>query len=270
MNGPKVYNNFIEYAEGHHSSNHAISAGTYPPFFTQPFGLRSITVNNTILLRGKSGAIGAGNSDVYGNIAYRPGNFEGIWENQPPKTNPHGSTTPYVLSDRNIWFDPTGEARFGIVGLGQGQYSITAWKKAGYDLNSVFADPKVNPDGTLQPGSPAIGLAPVQTFFSDDFNGTPRGPGPWDAGAFKFGSVSPTPTPTPTPTPLPTPTPAPTAVPTPLPIPLPTPIPTPTQIPTPLPTPTPSPTPPIEGMWNVSGTVIKTQSGFRIDLFIED
>ena len=45
---------------------------------------------------------------------------------------------------------------------------------------------------------------------------------------------------------------------------------TPTPIPTPVPKPTPSPTPPIEGMWNVSGTVIKTQSGFRIDLVIED
>ena len=33
---------------------------------------------------------------------------------------------------------------------------------------------------------------------------------------------------------------------------------------------TPAPTPIEEGMWNVSGTVIKTPSGFRIDLFIED
>ena len=53
-------------------------------------------------------------------------------------------------------------------------------------------------------------------------------------------------------------------------VPAPTPTPVPTPIPTPEPISTPAPTPIEEGMWNVSGTVIKTPSGFRIDLFIED
>ena len=144
----------------------------------------------------------------------------------------------------------------------------------GYDVKSHFGDPKLNANGTLQAGSPAIGFAPTQTFFNDDFNRNIRTErdGRVETGdrplhlpqlyAFNLRQLLPRP--------LPTPTPVPVAVPTPLPIPLPTPIPSPTQVPTQLPTPTPSPTPPIEGMWNVSGTVIKTQSGFRIDLLIED
>ena len=90
-----------------------------------------------------------------------------------------------------------------------------------------------------------------------DYYGNPRPTsGNWTIGAFEDVSK-------PTPVPAPTPVPTPTATPAPTPIPIPTP---------PIPTPksTPAPTPIEEGMWNESGTVIKTPSGFRIDLFIDD
>ena len=184
VNGPKVYNNFIEFAAGHHSANSAISNGTYPDFFKQPFGMRSVTANNTVILSGKSSAIGAGFSDVYGNVVVKAGNFEGIWQNQAPNSN-----GPYVRSNYNIWHGP-GDARFGIVGLNQGQYTFAAWKNMGFDLNSLLTDPMVNANGTLKAGSPAIGFAPTQTFFNDDINGNVRTP-PWDAGAFKYGAAGP-------------------------------------------------------------------------------
>jgi hypothetical protein len=266
VNGPRIYNNFLEYLPGHRTSNAAITAGTFPQFANEPFGLRALVVNNTIKMGGGATAISSSFAEVRGNVVSLPANFMSIWQ----RANP-GPQGPYMIIDNNVYYDPSGSARFGVVGVGEGQYTIDQWKSMlGHDIQSVFGNPMINSNGTLQQGSPAIGLAPIQTLFSDDFNGNAR-TGNWDAGAFEFGAA-PTPTPTPViptptpPTPLPTPTPGPTVAPTPLPIPLPTP----TQIPTPLPTPTPSPTPPIEGMWNVSGTVIKTQSGFRIDLVIED
>jgi hypothetical protein len=67
--------------------------------------------------------------------------------------------------------------------------------------------------------------------------------GNWDIGAYELGGTMPVPAPTATPVVTPTPVPVPTV--------------------------TPTPTPTVEGTWPVSGTVIKTQSGFRIDLVIE-
>jgi hypothetical protein len=248
VNGPKIYNNWIEYAPGHSTSNAAITAGTYPSYANESFGLRALIANNTIVQFGNATAISTSFADIKGNVIDRPHNFLSIWQNADP-----GPQGPYILSDRNVWYDPTSEARFGIVGVKQGENTIEAWQAKGFDLASIFADPKLNANGTLQTGSPAIGFAPTQTVFNDDINGNPRTV-PWDAGAFKSGSAGPAPTPTPIPGATPTPTPSPT----------PPPLPTPTAVAT------PSPTPPIEGMWNVSGTVIKTQSGFRIDLFKED
>ena len=252
VNGARIYNNFLEYAPGHHSSNSCITAASHPSFIGASFGLPTWIVNNTIKGAGASGGIATAFANVFGNVFFGTTSYMTAFR-QP------GSE---LKIDRQVyWGAPFSNTddEFGVTGNQQGIYRLPTWRGFGYDVNSLVADPKLNANGTLQAGSPAIGFAPTQTFFNDDFHGNARTV-PWDAGAFESGSTGP----------LPTPTPVPAAVPTPLPIPLPTPIPSPTQVPTQLPTPTPSPTPPIEGMWNVSGTVIKTQSGFRIDLFIED
>lgn len=116
------------------------------------------------------------------------------------------------------------------------------------DHDTIWVDPMLNDDFTLQAGSPCIDAGIALTEFDTDYFGTirPQGSG-WDIGAHEFGGPTPTVTPTytPTPTPIPqtpTPTPTPTATATPLP---PTPSPTATATPTPEPTviPTPAPTP---------------------------
>ena len=248
VNGAKVYNNFLETAPGDRTANQPITAGTHPSFIGTSFGLPTLIVNNTIKAGGKSGGIATSFANVFGNVVYNTTTY--VTAYRQPGTE--------LKIDKNVyWGAPFGatDDEFGVTGTGQGIYRTSQWQGLGYDVNSIFVDPKLNANGTLQAGSPAIGLAPTQTFFNDDFYGKPRS-APWDAGAIEFGKTDPLPKPTPTPIPGPTPTPTST--------------PTPTPLPTPTLVATPSPTPPIEGMWNVSGTVIKTQSGFRIDLVIED
>ena len=52
---------------------------------------------------------------------------------------------------------------------GQGIYRLPQWQALGYDQNSIVVDPKLNENGTLKAGSPAIGFAPTHTIFNDDF-----------------------------------------------------------------------------------------------------
>ena len=210
INGCKVYNNLLEYAPGHHSSNPCILAGTYIGFIGTSFGLQSYVVNNTIMGRGtKSGAIASAFAIVQGNVATGMGSYISVYRGPGTELN----------IDKNVFFGASDD-EFGVVGNGQGIYRTSRWQELfGYDKNSIFADPKLNANGTLQSGSPAIGLAPVQSIFTNDFNGNPR-TGTWDAGAFEFGGSSSGggSAPTPTPAPNPTPTPAPNPTPTPAPI----------------------------------------------------
>ena len=265
INGAKVYNNILDKGQLMHDSNPVITAGTHETIINQPFGLTTIIANNTIIHHDgdtdRSGGIAGWNALVQGNIVYHTHSYLSFGDNDTFSQGPKDNSSNF-----NIYFGSTDNGPFGITGTtGNGIYSVSAWQNTPYDHQSLFnVDPKLvkttDPiDAHLQSGSPAIGLAPTQTFFSDDFYGNQR-TAPWDAGAVEFNGTPPAPTPAPTPTPIPSPTLLPT----------PTPTPTPTPLPTPTPPPTPAPTPIVEGMWNVSGTVIKTQSGFRIDLFIED
>ncbi len=210
INGCKVYNNLLEYAPGHQSSNPCILAGTYIGFIGTLFGLQSYIVNNTIIGNGTlSAAIGTAFAVVQGNVA--TGMHSYISAYRQPGTE--------LTIDRNVFFGASDD-EFGVVGNEQGIYRIPKWQSFGYDVHSVFADPKLNANGTLQSGSPAIGLAPVQSIFTNDFNGNPR-TGTWDAGAFEFGGPSSGGgggvVPTPTPGPVSTPTPPPSGSPTPAP-----------------------------------------------------
>ena len=202
INGAKIYNNFLEFAPGHHSSNPAITAATHPSFIGTSFGQPTLIANNTIKGGATSGAIGTAFATVEGNVISGMGSYISV-DRQPG---------PELKIDRNVFFGSSDD-EFGVVGNGQGIYRTEQWQALGYDVNSKFADPKLNANGTLQSGSPAIGLAPVQSVFNNDFNGNARS-NPWDAGAFEFGSSgggggsAPTPTPGPTPGPSPAATPA--------------------------------------------------------------
>ena len=211
INGCKVYNNLLEYAPGHHSSNPAITAATHPNFIGTSFGLPTLIANNTIKGGATSGAIATAFAIVQGNVAAGMGSYISVYR------EPGNELT----IDKNVFFGATND-EFGVTGNGQGIYRTPRWQELfGYDKNSIFADPKLNANGTLQSGSPAIGLAPAQSAFNDDFNRNVR-TGAWDAGAFEFGSSggggsAPTPTPvsSPSPTPVSSPTPTPTATPSP-------------------------------------------------------
>ena len=224
INGAKIYNNFLEFAQGHHSSNHAITAATHPSFIGTSFGQPTLIANNTIKGSGMSGAISTAFATVQGNVVAGMHSYIGAY--RQPGTE--------LSIDKNVFFGATDD-EFGVTGNGLGIYRIDQWQALGYDVHSKFQDPKLNANGTLQAGSPAIGFAPVQSIFTNDFNGKPR-TGTWDAGAFEFGASTtgggsaPTPTPsfdtdsdtdsgfdsTPTPASTPTATPSPASTPVPL------------------------------------------------------
>ena len=58
-------------------------------------------------------------------------------------------------SDYNLYWTTGVLGGFGYSGTRRATW--TDWNTAGYDLHGINADPKINADGTLQPGSPAIG-----------------------------------------------------------------------------------------------------------------
>ena len=175
VNGAKIYNNFLEFAPGHHSSNPAITAATHPSFIGTSFGQPTLIANNTIKGGETSGAIGTAFATVQGNVISGMGSYISVVR-QPGHE---------LKIDRNIFFGADDD-EFGVIGSGQGIYRTAQWQALGYDVNSKFVDPKLNANGTLQSGSPAIGLAPVQSVFNNDYNGNARS-NPWDAGAFEFG-----------------------------------------------------------------------------------
>ena len=200
-------------APGHWTSNAAISINQGTGWSTGEGP--GLVANNTVLVHGDSPATayGATHHSVIGNVC------SGL---------AYGATlepTSVGIVDYNVYWGRASDG--GKIEFYDGQNvhgSLSSWQsRTGRDLHSVNADPKLNPNGTLQAGSPAIGRAPSQAaIFTDDFYGNQR-TGTWDAGAFEFGGSSsgggsaPTPTPgqTPTPTPGPTPTPASTPTPTP-------------------------------------------------------
>ena len=233
INGAKVYNNILEKGPLMHDSNPVITAGTHPTIINQSFGVRTIIANNTIIHHDgdsdRSGGIATSNGIVQGNIVYHVRTYLNFQDNRSFAQGPKDNSANF-----NVYFGSTDNGPFGITGsVGQGIYSVSAWQNnTPYDDQSLF---NVNPrlvrttdpiDAHLQAGSPAIGLAPMQSFFSDDFYGKVR-TAPWDAGAVEFNGTAPIPTPIPTPAPTPTPP------------------------------PTPSPTPIVEEMWEVSGTVTR-------------
>ena len=199
-----VYNNFIELAAGHWTSNSLIQA-VQGAGWTPGEG-PGLIANNTVLNHG-SGALGIGSvhHSIIGNVISNIGLFIS-----------RGDSTGD--SDYNVHWGPSGD-RDGRCYDGATTFgSLANWQSIkGQDRHSINADPKLNPNGTLQAGSPAIGLAPSQAaIFTDDFFGNPR-TGTWDAGAFEFGGsiaggggstpgAPAPPTPTPAPSPGSTPT----------------------------------------------------------------
>ena len=154
INGAKIYNNFLEFAPGHHSSNPAITAGTHPSFIGTSFGQPTLIANNTIKGGATSGAIGTVFATVQGNVISGMGSYISV-ERQPG---------PELKIDRNIFFGSSDD-EFGVVGNGQGIYRTAQWQALGYDVNSKFVDPKLNANGTLQSGSPAIGSGSRSVCF---------------------------------------------------------------------------------------------------------
>ena len=214
INGAKVYNNFLEYAAGHHSSNHTITAGTHPTIINQVYGERTVIANNTILRHGgaadQSGSIAGSGVFITGNVVFNMHSYISLQDNASFSMDGKNNYCDY-----NIFFGSSDNGPFGITGFGRGVYSIAKWKNETiYDDHSLIqVDPKITKTTPivhprLQAGSPAIGLAKNQltAIFNDDFNGNLR-TGSWDAGAFEFDGAVPTPTPTPTPAPTPTPVP---------------------------------------------------------------
>ena len=94
VNGAKIYNNLLEFAPGHHSANHAITAGTHSSFIGTSFGQPTLIANNTIKGGATSGAIGTAFATVQGNVISGMGSYISVVR-QP------GSE---LKIDRNIFF----------------------------------------------------------------------------------------------------------------------------------------------------------------------
>ncbi len=206
-----VYNNFVELAPGHWTSNAAIMASQGAGWTTGEGP--GLVANNTVIAHGTPGAgiaYDVHHHSLIGNVSQNLSQFI-----------THSPSTGTL--DYGVYWGPTSD-RNGECYDGISIYaSLASWQSAkGLDTHSKNQDPKLNPNGTLQAGSPAIDMAPSQSaIFTDDFFGNQR-TGAWDAGAFEFGATggggsAPTPTPasTPTPSPSPSPSPSPTSAPSP-------------------------------------------------------
>lgn len=94
--------------------------------------------------------------------------------------------------NNNLYYNPIGSNGFGW----NGSYSssFTTWKSncSCDSSGSLTADAKLNSDGTLQSGSPAIGFGADLTslgisLLDSDKNSIARPSGsPWDAGAYQY------------------------------------------------------------------------------------
>lgn len=181
--GTLVYNNFVQIAAGHWTSNPAIqvvhSAGWV--LGDTP----GLLANNTVVGTGASSGIGVRHAYAVGNVISNVGTITTI----------DGTDTTGAF-DYNIYWGPSADRNgeyyrpngggmyhyFSAVQAGGSAY----WQQIGYDTHSLNVDPLLNDDGTLQVSSPAIGFAPSQSsIFNDDFYGNLRGTN-WDAGAFQF------------------------------------------------------------------------------------
>jgi hypothetical protein len=113
------------------------------------------------------------------------------------------STTALPTSDHNLWNTSTNGSMFvcsttPCPSFGGG--SFAGWQGVGEDAHGSSANPMLNPDFTLQAGSPAIGLGinlhsicngqanPGLGALCYDKNGAARpSGGSWDAGAYQRG-----------------------------------------------------------------------------------
>jgi hypothetical protein len=141
-----------------------------------------LVANNTVMVHGgTTGQIGYGATrhSLIGNISYGC------------NTGAASSGSSNEVFDYNVYWGRTGERTDVEFFDGTSIYVLSNWRSIlGRSIHSIVADPLINSNGTLQAGSPAIGFAPTQTIFNDDFYGNPRTV-PWDAGAFESSSGPP-------------------------------------------------------------------------------
>jgi hypothetical protein len=96
-----------------------------------------------------------------------------------------------LVFENNCWWG--GNGTFWHQAAGAGPVDFAAWRSArGFDRAGLFADPGVDGDGRLKPGSPCIDAGRAQAGFAADFDGGRR-TGAWDIGADEFGAGAPRP-----------------------------------------------------------------------------
>jgi hypothetical protein len=224
FNGVTIRNNVIANCDGEGIQFEGSSSPNLPATYGYVF---NNTIYNITAGAGLQSFVNMSNTTIENNFVFGGAN---------PKANiaAAGVTSDYNAHD-GTWISSSEGSHTLALGTTQALLSV---------VNAI------NEDFHLVFGAPINDVAQVQTSFSDDFDGDPRGP-VWDMSAYQFGvTATPTPTPTPTSTPAPTATPtptptatrAPTATPTATATPSATATPTPSATTTPRPTATPTPT----------------------------
>jgi hypothetical protein len=191
---PEIFNNLFDNGTTDFMPPIEISTSTGGSFTVS----NALIVNNTFL----GGYTGGGTGDE--NVILDSGVKGLTFENNVVTAGAGLVNQPGVFASGGLnqnAYDNGTSAPYAYQGNNEG--SLTAWQSAtGQDAASLYASIatlKVNSDGTLASGSPAIGLAVNLsslgiTALNSDKNGNPRpSSGAWDAGAYNgsSGALSP-------------------------------------------------------------------------------
>lgn len=223
LTGMVVYNNenygnfgngtAVHYLDNNSNGN---SSATYFNEYTHLSGGGANGGNGGFLCQSESGT-GSVTCHLYNNTDVGLGNVEGFWM-QGPNVNSNIDIRDNIISswdvlfysatgtgfpatmDHNDWYNASSAGWQN----GSTQYTtISAWRTASsLDTNSITSNPLLNSNGTLQSGSPAIGLG---TNLNSTCTGQPN-PGlgalcfdksgsarptsaAWDAGAYQYATT---------------------------------------------------------------------------------
>jgi hypothetical protein len=224
INGVKIYSNYVHGIWGNDQAYFNKTGGTHITTFLYPEQTGGdVTLFNNVIDSSANGALNqADNGDIFCKATSSPGMSCAAYNNTfigPGGKLGVGYETdggPGHIVKNNVFYNvsyaiytPGGDGNvvsdyntyYGVTNWGSSFESFSQWQAAGQDAHGQNGkDPKLNPNGTLQAGSSAIGAATNLTNLGlppldSDKAGVARpSNGNWDASGYQY-STDPPPNP---------------------------------------------------------------------------